>query len=198
MLRPLPFSKLIIVTFLISFIAGCGRNEKQLVEQESSDPKISKLKMPAGFKAERIYSPGENEQGSWVSMTFDNKGRMIVCDQFGSLYRMNVPPIGDTLKPIVKKLDVDLGYAQGLLYAFNSLYVMVNHDGEGDLKKKGGLYRLKDNDGDDTFESVEHLMLMNGSDEHGPHSIKLSPDKQSLFLVAGNFTDVPKFNSYRL
>ena len=66
MLRPLSFSKLIIVTFLISFIASCGRNEKQLVEQESSDPKINKLKMPAGFKAERLYSPGENEHGPYT------------------------------------------------------------------------------------------------------------------------------------
>ena len=155
MLRPLSFSKLIIVTFLISFIASCGRNEKQLVEQESSDPKINKLKMPAGFKAERLYSPGENEQGSWVSMTFDNKGRMIASDQFGGMYRLMIPPAGDSSKPKVEKLTigkpepgdtsknwVGLGYAQGLLYAFNSLYVMVNHNGEGELKKKGGLYRL--------------------------------------------------------
>ena len=195
MLRRFSFALIII---LFSLYACNDNKDKELVTQESNDPKISKLKMPAGFQAERIYSPGENDQGSWVSMTFDNKGRMIACDQFGSLYRLNVPAIGDSAKPKVEKLVVDLGYAQGLLYAFNSLYVMVNHDGEGDLKKKGGLYRLKDNDGDDQFESVEHLMLMNGSGEHGPHSIKLSPDKQSLFLVAGNFTDVPKFNSYRL
>ena len=198
MLRRFSFAQLFIIIILFSLVACDGKEDKELVTQESSDPKISKLKMPAGFKAERIYSPGENDQGSWVSMTFDNKGRMIACDQFGSLYRLSVPAIGDSSKPKVEKLVVDLGYAQGLLYAFNSLYVMVNHDGEGDLKKKGGLYRLKDNDGDDQFESVEHLMLMNGSGEHGPHSIKLSPDKQSLFLVAGNFTDVPKFNSYRL
>lgn len=198
MLRRFSFAQLIIIIILFS-LGACGdKDDKELVTQESKDPKISKLKMPAGFSAERIYSPGENDQGSWVSMTFDNKGRMIACDQFGSLYRLTIPPIGDSSKPEVEKLTVDLGYAQGLLYAFNSLYVMVNHDGEGDFKKKGGLYRLKDNDGDDQFETVEHLMLMNGSGEHGPHSIKLSPDKKSLFLVAGNFTDIPKFNTYRL
>lgn len=211
MLCPLSFLKLTIITFLFSLVAACGRNEKQLVEQESSDPKINKLKMPVGFKAERIYSPGENEQGSWVSMTFDNKGRMIASDQFGGMYRLMIPPAGDSSKPNVEKLTIGnpepgdtsknwigLGYAQGLLYAFNSLYVMVNHNGEGEFKKKGGLYRLQDKDGDDEYETIEHLMVMNGEGEHGPHSIILSPDKKSLFLVAGNFTDLPKFNSYRL
>lgn len=91
-----------------------------------------------------------------------------------------------------------MGYAQGLLYAFNSLYVMVNHDGDENFTKKGGLYRLQDNDGDDQFETVTHLMLMKGAGEHGPHSIILSPDKKSIYLVAGNHTDLPKFDTYRL
>lgn len=187
---------LVLATF--SLFTSCADKQDELVQQESSDPKIAKLKMPDGFKAERLYSPGENEQGSWVSMAFDNKGRMIVCDQFGSLYRMQVPAIGDSTKPKAEKLNVDLGYAHGLLYAFNSLWVMVNHDGEGDLKKKGGLYRLEDKDGDDTYETVTHLKEMNGSGEHGPHSIKLAPDGKSMYLVAGNFTDLPKFDSYKL
>jgi glucose/arabinose dehydrogenase len=75
---------------------------------------------------------------------------------------------------------------------------MVNHNPDDDFKKSGGLYRLQDKDGDDKYETVEHLMEMNGEGEHGPHSIILSPDRKSLFLVAGNFTDLPKFNSYRL
>lgn len=185
--------------FLISFLfISCGSNNEELVQQESSDPKVAKLKMPDGFRAERLYSPGENEQGSWVSMTFDNKGRMIASDQFGSLYRLTIPAIGDSTKPKAEKLDVDLGYAQGLLYAFNSLWVSVNHDGEEGLKRKGGLYRLQDRDGDDKYETIEHLKEMNGSGEHGPHSLILSPDKNSIYMVAGNFTDLPKFDTYKI
>lgn len=206
------FTSLTFILISLLCISSCrNNNDVDLVQQESKDPKISKLKMPAGFKAERLYSPGENEQGSWVSMTFDNKGRMIACDQFGGMYRLELPPIGDSSKPKVEKLligvadaadssvqKIGLGYAQGLLYAFNSLYVMVNNDPRGEFKKSGGLYRLQDKDGDDQYETVDHLMEMNGSGEHGPHSIILSPDKKSLFLVAGNHTDLPKFNSYRL
>ena len=209
MLRRLLHLLLLFAIILFS-ITSC-RDKKDLVSQESQDPKIAKLKMPNGFKAERIYSPGENEQGSWVSMTFDNKGRMIACDQFGVMYRLTIPPVGDSSKPKVEKLVIGnpdpsdsaanrfgMGYAQGLLYAFNSLYVSVNHDSDAEFKKQSGLYRLQDKDGDDQYETVEQLMEMKGEGEHGPHSIILSPDKKSLFMVAGNFTDLPKFNSYRL
>ena len=202
----LPLSALIIL-----FSISACRDKKDIVAQESGDPKVAKLKMPNGFRAERIYSPGENDQGSWVSMTFDNKGRMIASDQFGSMYRLEIPPIGDSSKPKVEKLVIGnpspsdtatsrfgMGYAQGLLYAFNSLYVMVNHNKDADFNKDGGLYRLQDKDGDDKYETVEHLMEMNGEGEHGPHSIILSPDKQSIFLIAGNHTDLPKFDTYRL
>jgi len=198
--------------FLIActFYVSCTDKKNEPVQQESKDPKISKLKMPDGFKAERLYSPGENDQGSWVSMTFDNKGRMIASDQFGGMYRLTLPPVGDTSRPRVEKMvigkadpsdttanKIGLGYAHGLLYAFNSLYVMVNND-EEEFKKKSGLYRLQDLDGDEQFETVRQLKEMHGSGEHGPHSIILSPDKQSLYLVSGNYTDIPKFDSYLL
>ena len=81
-----------------------------------------------------MYSPSENEQGSWVAMTFDDKGRMIASDQYGGLFRLELPPIGadSTVKPKIEKLQfpqkaeadttnqVGMGFAQGLLWAHNS------------------------------------------------------------------------------
>lgn len=179
----------------------------------ADDPKVANLKLPQGFKAERLYGPSEHEEGSWVSMTFDNKGRIIASDQYGYLYRINVPAIGDTInKTKVEKLEVlkdpafmtdtttgkvSMGYAHGLLYAFNSLYVMINHRGNGKLKRTSGLYRLQDTDGDDQFDKITMLKLLSGEGEHGPHSIVLAPDKKSLFVVSGNFTKIPKLDSYQ-
>ncbi|MFN7279380.1 MAG: PQQ-dependent sugar dehydrogenase, partial [bacterium] len=179
----------------------------------SSDPKVSKLKLPAGFKADRLYGPSEHEEGSWVSMTFDPKGRIIASDQYGYLYRITVPAIGDTItKTRAEKLEVlsdsafmnqkdpgkiSMGYAQGLLYAFNSLYVMINHSGNNDLKRTSGLYRLQDTNGDDQYDKITLLKSMQGSGEHGTHSVVLSPDKQSIHVVAGNFTKIPKMDAYR-
>ncbi|QMU31527.1 c-type cytochrome [Adhaeribacter radiodurans] len=178
-----------------------------------TSPKVEKLKLPTGFQAEHLYSPSENKQGSWVAMAFDNKGRLITSDQYGFLYRLELPAMGTGGRPKVERLNVGIdnsvnadttkpkvgmGYAQGLLYAFNSLYVMINHNSDQNFEKGSGLYRLQDLDGDDQFEKITLLKNLKGEGEHGPHSIKLSPDGKSLYVVAGNHTDVPEMNAYRL
>lgn len=169
--------------------------------------KVDKLKLPDGFKAEHLYSPSEAHNGSWVSMAFDDKGRMITSDQYGFLYRLELPPIGSTAAPKVEKLlvgdktdtsKVNLGAAQGLLYAFNSLYVVVNNRSTDKIPNGSGVYRLQDTNNDDQFDKVTLLKATKGEGEHGPHSIILSPDKKSLFVVAGNHTDLPQMDSYRL
>ena len=95
------------------FTIGCNTvNEKQATTdstdtQISKDPKVAKLKLPAGFNADHLYGPSENDEGSWVAMTFDDKGRLIASDQYGALYRMTVPTIGDTVTKIkVERLNI--------------------------------------------------------------------------------------------
>ncbi|HRN57267.1 MAG TPA: heme-binding protein, partial [Agriterribacter sp.] len=179
----------------------------------SDDPKVERLKLQPGFKAERLFGPSENEDGSWVSMTFDDKGRIIASDQYGALYRLVVPAVGDTGKTTVEKLaipndpvlvndttnkKVGIGFAHGLLYAFNSLYVMVNNLNNDVSGRTSGLYRLEDTDGDDQFDKVTLLKALKGEGEHGPHSVILSPDKKSIYVVIGNHTDVPPLDAYQL
>ncbi|RCR68235.1 c-type cytochrome [Larkinella punicea] len=181
-----------------------GLNYPETNRQGAESPKVDKLKLLPGFKAEHLYSPSENNQGSWVSMTFDDKGRMITSDQYGGLFRLKIPAIGSgSTKPTVERLSVGkdtlgMGYAQGLLYAFNSLYVMVNNRSNPRFPKASGLYRLQDTDNDDQFDKITLLRELKGEGEHGPHSIVLSPDKKSLIVVAGNHTDVPPMDAYRL
>jgi glucose/arabinose dehydrogenase len=137
-------------------------------------------------------------------MCFDDKGRMIASDQYGGMYRLTIPRIGeklDTNKIEKIKLENDtlnFGAAHGLLYAFNSLYVMVNNRPSKNLPKTSGFYRLQDTDGDDQYDKLTLLKTLVGEGEHGPHSIKLSPDKKSLFVICGNYTDLPEMDSYRL
>ncbi len=200
------FTFLFLLTLLVS---SC--NEK--ATDQPADPKIDKLKLPAGFKVEHLYSPSENEQGSWVAMTFDPKGRLITSDQYGALYRLELAPIGSDSVLKIEKLNignhtssadsatasVEMGYAQGLLYAFNSLYVMVNNRNNNEEFTKGsGLYRLQDTDGDDQFDKITLLKELEGEGEHGPHSVVLAPDKKSIYVIAGNHTNVPTMDAYRL
>lgn len=173
--------------------------------QGAENPKVDKLKLQPGFKAEHIYSPSENKQGSWVAMTFDDKGRLIASDQYGGLYRLKIPAAGSgSVAPEIEKLviskdtSVGMGYAQGLLYAFNSLYVMVNNRPSKQFPKPSGLYRLQDTDGDDQYDKVTMLRELKGEGEHGPHSIVMAPDKKSLYIISGNHTDVPQMDAYRL
>ena len=203
------FNFLLALSILV-FASACQNKDTAT----KGNPKIDKLKLPAGFQAEHLYSPADNDQGSWVAMTFDNKGRMITADQYGALYRLELPVAGDTTKPKVEKLiigsaadqstdtttlKIGMGFAQGLLYAFNSLYVMVNHNSDKNFDKNTGMYRLQDTDGDDQFDKITLIKSLAGEPgEHGPHSIILSPDKKSIYISAGNHVDVPDMETYRL
>lgn len=146
----------------------------------------AEITVPKGFKVELLYTVPKEQEGSWVALTTDDKGRLIACDQYGSLYRMTVPAIGktETLKP--EKLNIEIGKAHGLLYAFNSLYVMVNEAG-----KDNGLYRVSDSNGDDQYDKVEKLLGMQGGGEHGLHSMTVSPDGKRIYFNCGNHTDLP-------
>ena len=162
--------------------------------EQATDP--NGLVIEDGFRVELLYSVPKAQQGSWVSMTTDPKGRLIVCDQYGGLFRVTPPPVGETGDVKLEKINIDLGEAQGLLYGFDALYVVVNHGGKYD----SGLYKVTDSDGDDQFDQVSVLKLLPGrGGEHGPHSIVLSPDKKSLYVVAGNNTTLPEgIRHYRL
>ena len=204
------------VKFLFSlsaliFLAGSCKNSKTPEAVMSSDPKIAHLKLPSGFHADHLYSPGINNQGSWVAMTFDDKQRMIASDQYGNLYRLTIPAVGsDTNQTKIKVETISLqlpddtskrsrkiGFAHGLLYAFHSLYVMINVDEDDTtLLRHSGLYRLQDTDGDDQYDKITMLKRLQGDGEHGPHSIVLSPDGNSLYIIAGNFTKIPKMDNY--
>jgi len=149
---------------------------------------VDQIKLLKDFKVELLYSVPTDEQGSWVSMTIDPKGRLIASDQYGDLFRITPSKIGSkTNDTRVEQMSVDMGMAHGLLYAFDSLYAVVN----GGKKRPSGLYRLKDTNGDDQFDEVKFLREIKGGGEHGPHAIILSPDKKSLYIAAGNHTDLP-------
>jgi putative heme-binding domain-containing protein len=164
--------------------AGGGKNSGPAESIAASE-----ITVPKGFEVEKLYNVPKDQEGSWVALTVDPKGRLIACDQYGSIYRMSVPPvvrdsIAAPLKP--EKLSIELGKAHGLLAAFDSLYVMVNEDG-----KNNGLYRLQDTDSDDQYDKTTKLVTMKGGGEHGLHSMVVSPDGKRIYFNGGNHTELP-------
>ena len=163
-----------------SYIAGL----RNLRKPEATP--VDRIKLPEGFHAELLYSVPKSDQGSWVAMTVDDKGRLIVSDQYGALYRIKTPLPGEIVSSgDVEKIEVDIGGAHGLLWAFESLYAVLNvaqHGGRG-------LYRITDSDGDDKLDKKELLAKFEEvGGEHGPHAVLLSPDQKSLTIVCGNQT----------
>lgn len=145
--------------------------------------------VPAGFQVERLFTVPKDELGSWVSVGLDNKGRIIASDQGDKgLVRITPAPLGTTDDTQVERLDLPLTSAQGILYAFDSLYLSIN-GGPG-----SGLYRARDTNGDDQYDEVVKLKGLRGGGEHGPHALRLSPDGKSIYLICGNHTD-PPFNA---
>src|SRR5690349_338173 len=131
------------------------------------------FRVPPGFKVERLFTVPKNDLGSWVSLAIDNKGRILASDQeTKGLCRITPPPVGSDEETKVEHLDAKISAAQGMLYAFDSLYVSVNKYG----RPGTGLYRLRDTKGDDQFDEVVKLRELRGPvGEHGPHALRLSP-----------------------
>ena len=145
------------------------------------------FRLQPGFQIERLFEVPKETHGSWVSLAFDNAGRLLASDQDRlGLSRVTPPPIGSDEPTRVEKLDLPITAAQGMLYAFDSLYVSVN-GGPG-----SGLYRVRDTDDDGNLDTVTQLTRFRGGGEHGPHAVRLGPDGKSLYVVCGNHTDPPE------
>jgi putative heme-binding domain-containing protein len=175
--------------------AALGQAPKAGQPPRDAKPALSAaadVRVAAGFKFEALYSVPRRTQGSWVALCTDPKGRLIAADQNGKLYRMSLPAPGESESIQPEALGVDLAGAHGLLYAFDSLYVMVNERGTH------GLYRVRDSNGDDRYDELKLLRAIRGGGEHGMHSIVLSPDGKSLYVVCGNATELTKVDRSRL
>jgi len=148
------------------------------------------LTVPDGFEAELLYTVPNEVQGSWVALTKDAKGRLYTSDQgHRGLFRVTPAEIGrpDAVTS-VERIPVEVSGAQGMCWAFDSLYVNVNGQ---------GVWRITDTDGDDQLDKAENLIPLGHGGEHGPHAIIPTADGESLYFLGGNHTDAPEFDNSR-
>ncbi len=159
---------------------GSGNGGGGRAPQKKSPLEPGDITAADGFKVELLYTVPREEQGSWVSLTKDPKGRFYACDQGGKgLFRITVSGSKTEVEPIA--LD-GLSGAQGLEWAFGGLY--FNRNG-------GKLYKLTDSDGDDKLDKIEELPNGTGGGEHGNHAVTLTPDGKALFVDGGNHAPLP-------
>ena len=165
------------------------------VGENKATPAV-RIKASKDFKVELLYSVPGGEQGSWVNLCTDPKGRIIASDQYGGLYRFAPPAPGQPLDPAkIEKMPAEIRAVNGILWAFGALYVGVN-----DYEKKipSGVYRISSSKGDDTLDKVELLRAIKAGGDHGVHAILPAPDGKSLFLITGNNADLTEANASRV
>jgi putative heme-binding domain-containing protein len=151
---------------------------------ENKATPVDRIKAPAGFKVELLYSVPGAEQGSWVALCADDKGRIYASDQYGDLYRFPAPQAGQPLKAAdIKKMPVNVRAINGMTWAFGALYAGVN-----DYEKKfpSGFYRISDTDGDDQLDKAELLRQFEAGSDHGVHKVVVTPDQSGFYLITGN------------
>jgi len=145
---------------------------------------------PAGNQAAFWTAPGyeialvrtaQPDEGSWVSMAFDPRGRLTIAREDKGLLRMT---LDDQRRSVVsvESINSDLEECRGLLYAYHALYVSANNS--------KGLYRLQDTDEDDRFDDVRLLRQFPGGVGHGRNDLALGPDGL-IYAIHGDSVDVP-------
>ena len=182
--RSMIFLKKLAALILLSTIA-VGDDGKTVLDPDTQ------ITLPVGFDAELLYSV-PTEQGSWVAMAFDPKGRLVVSDQDDKgVFRVTLAKDGaplsvESLKGFpyvpIKWGKRTVGGALGFLYAFDSLY----------MSSMKGFYRIRDTDGDDTYDEFTLIKDLEMGYEHSAHCIIKTEDGKGLYLVSGDHSRVPR------
>lgn len=174
------------------FFATLALGQKPADKPGAATP-AEELTVAPGFKVELLKSASK-EEGSWISMAIDGKGRLYIScqgkpegsgfkktDTWGGLYRVTLDAKGQIAS--WEKINVPVGDSMGMLWAFDSLYV------SGDGPEGRGIYRLKDSDGNDQLDAwTLFKKVQGGNGEHGAHALRLAPDGKSIYIVHGNST----------
>ena len=155
-----PFSQI----FPCLILAASFLSTQSFAQFDTKATPIESISVKEGFKVELLFTVPKDRMGSWVNLCLDGKNRIIASDQFGGLYRFKAPAPGQPLlEDDIEKVPAKIRAANGLLWAFDSLYVAVN-----DYVKKmdSGVYRLTDSNGDDQLDRVEKLKTMYAQGDH--------------------------------
>lgn len=169
-LRPAPAAKAILEEDYNQWKQALGTNLATRAEL---------LAAPPGFQVELLRSAQSNE-GSWVAMAFDPKGRVIIAREDRGLLRLTLAP--DRAVTRVETINTNLLECRGLLFAYDALYANANNS--------KALVRLRDRDGDDQFEEIKVLRHTPGGVGHGRNQLALGPDG-FIYSIHGDDVGLP-------
>ncbi len=168
-----------------------------LVQAEEHMASIDSIHILKDFEVEKVYGV-PREQGSWVAMCFDDRGRIYLSDQGPRLYRMTVPSPGKSHPSSVELVSDKWGFTQGMAFIHGSLYVVQHGDHSKEKFRPEVLLRIKDTDGDDQLDLAERLfefpkVIGDAANwyEHSLHAIVPGPDGKSIYIISGDRNGLP-------
>jgi len=150
-------------------------------EEQQATP-VDSIRVQPGFQVELLRSAQQGES-SWISMTFDDQGRLILGLDDVGLGRLTLSNDPHGIR--FEKIDSSLKHCRGVLYAHDSLYISETNG--------QGLHRFKDTNGDGQFDQHQLLKKLDYRSRfgHGSNQIVLGPDQQ-IYLVVGNDVSFPE------
>jgi hypothetical protein len=173
-----------LTIILLTALTVIGLKAQNSAPKAINATPLENIRVAKGFQVELLYSVPGGEQGSWINLCSDDKGRIYASDQYGGLFRFTPPAPGKSLDASkVEKIPAEIRAVNGMVFAFGALYVGVN-----DYEKKiaGGLYRISDSNADDMPDKVELLRDIATRGDHGVHAVLPTEDGKGLYLVTGN------------
>lgn len=132
--------------------------------------------LTSGFEIETLRTARPDE-GSWIALTFDPKGRAIVAREKRGLLRFTLSPHAISSEVVDDTLDE----VRGLLHTPDGLYANANIS--------RGLFLLRDTTGNDRFDSITPLVKTRAGG-HGRNSLALGPDGL-VAMIHGDSVELP-------
>jgi glucose/arabinose dehydrogenase len=158
-----------------------------------------------GFKAEIVARANRAVQGSWISLTEDSQGRLILgANEQQPFTRLTLDASGKVTKN--ETIATTVSEAMGSEWINGSLYVGGGRGDDIVYTKSNptfcceagdmGIQRLSDPAEDGSFSKIETLLWLDGTEgghsDHGVHDIVPAPDGKSLYMINGNMVYWPE------
>ena len=153
-----------------------------------------------GFKVEIVAKADRIKQGSWISITEDDQGRLVLgANEQQPFTRLTLDKSGTVTK--TETIFTPVSEAMGITWHDNALYVQggrlekpftetLDNPGFGRQSGQAGLHRLRDPNGDGSFTTVDTLRTWDGGEgghsDHGIHQARVSPDGKRFYIINGN------------
>ena len=178
-MKSFPYPWLLVLWLIVSIAAGSSATS-DAAERQATLPES--IRARDGFRVELLRSAQEDE-GSWISMTFDPAGRVIVGLDDRGLARLAINE--ETGQAAFERIagTESLLHVRGVLYAHDSIYISATDS--------QGIYRMSDLG--DSFQSPERLQDLKYESRygHGTNQITLGPDNMIYFVIGNDVVFPP-------